>query len=376
MIPFHKPLFGREEEMAVADVLRSGWVAKGPVTEKFELLLSEYIGSKYLVGLNSCTAGLHLSLLALGIGPGDEVIVPAVTFAATANVVVHCGAEPVFADIGYDGNISTAGLQSRITKRTRAVIVVHLAGKPVELAEIKSICKKYGLFLIEDCAHALGASYKGKHVGLWGDAAAFSFYATKNITMGEGGAVILKNKKNFEFVKKASLHGLSADAWKRYMPLKRVYYTVDYPGYKYNMFDIIAAIGIEQLKKYKFFLSERERLWGRYDKNLSGIDEIVLPDAYVKSGYHARHLYIVRTNSGKRGKLTEFLLKFGINTQLHFKSLHLHPYYRKRLGLKPSDYPGALDYTETAISLPLYPGLKMAEIDYICDKIKSGLKKI
>ena len=370
-IPFHKASIGHEEEKAILEVLRSGWLTKGPKTEEFEAKIREFIGVKYALGLNSCTAGLHLSLLSLGIGTGDEVITSPLTFAATANIIVHTGAKVVFADIDYNsGNISPNEIIKKITSRTRAIIVVHLAGAPCKLDLIKKICDRRRIALIEDAAHALGASYEKRNIGLWGKSTAFSFYATKNITTGEGGMLVTDSKRLYTMAQKLSLHGLSLDAWKRYMPKEKSCYSVDIAGYKYNMFDLQAALGVVQLRKYNNFLHKRNILWQRYNENLAGIDLLELP-FNSENFIHAKHLYIIKIKEKylSRDKLKQKLLDYGINTQLHFMSLHLQPFFKRKYNIKKNDFPFALKYSNNALSLPLYPKLEIADINYICNKI-------
>jgi dTDP-4-amino-4,6-dideoxygalactose transaminase len=363
------------EEKAVIKVLRSGWITKGPETERFENNFATYIGVSHAIGLNSCTAGLHLSLIALGIGPGDEVITSPLTFAATANVIVHCGARVVFADIDpVSGNISFSEFKKKITHKTKAVIVVHLAGYPSDMDEIIRFCRTKGIHVIEDAAHALGASLKGKKIGAWGVLTSFSFYASKNITTGEGGMVTTDNRRLANKIRTLSLHGLSLDAWKRYTPTGRLYYTVDCAGYKYNMFDIQAALGNVQLKKLNEFQKKREVLWDRYTKNLQDVNELVLP-ALPRDGVHAMHLYIVVLKTKARGDVRatfmEGLRAKGIATQVHFLSLHLHPFYKKMFGFKALDFPQAYMRSQQCVSLPLYPQLTIQDIDYISKQIRA-----
>jgi dTDP-4-amino-4,6-dideoxygalactose transaminase len=378
-VAFHKPSLGKEEENAVRNVLRSGWITKGPVAQRFEETFARYVKSPYAVGLNSCTAGMHLALCALGIGKGDEVITTPLTFAATANVVIHCGARVVFADVDpANGNIDPTDIARKITQRTRAVIIVHLAGCPCNMHEIVRLCRKNKLALIEDAAHALGAYYEGKHVGTFGDVGAFSFYATKNITTGEGGMAVTRNKKLAQSIKSLSQHGLSADAWKRFKPTKRLYYTVDQAGYKYNMFDIQAAIGIEQLKKNKLFVQRRNTLWERYLRKLGSVSEIVPPEV-LPGTVHAKHLFIVTIKKNalriSRDAVMQWLQKLGVHTQVHFLSLHMHPFYRKLYKLSLHSLPQALMRSRQALSLPFYPGMSFSDLDYTVKMLKECIHK-
>ncbi len=368
-IPFHKPWITEAEERAVVNVLRSGWLTKGPQTEKFEKQFSRFVNVPHAVGLNSCTAGLHLALLSLGIGCGDEVITTPFTFAATANVIEHVGARVVFADIDLvTGNLSADAVQKKITQKTKAVIAVHLGGLPCAMDELGRVCKKKNIPIIEDAAHALGASYRGKKIGSWGRVASFSFYASKNATTGEGGMATTCDARIAKKLRILSLHGLSVDAWKRYMPSANTYYTVDHAGFKYNMFDIQAAMGIEQLKKQKIFMRQRKVLWDRYSKQLSDVPGIMLP-AEATDGNHGRHLYIVTLKTGRKNKIRDSIMlqmrKKGIATQIHFIALHKHPFYRKKYGFKANDFPNANVRSQSCITLPLYPQLSCADVDHV-----------
>lgn len=378
-IDFHSVRLGQAEERAVVKVLRSGWITKGPETIRFERAFASYVKSRFAIGLNSCTAGMHLALVALGIGRGDEVITTPLTFASTANVIEHVGARVVFADIdARSGNIDPREIEKKISKKTRAVILVHLAGCPCDMDAILSICRTRKVRVIEDCAHALGAYYKGQHVGTFGTVGAFSFYATKNLTTGEGGMAITQDVRVRDALVSLSLHGLSADAWKRYRPSQRLYYTVDAAGYKYNMFDIQAAIGIEQLKKQPLLDVKRARVWDRYIKNLQDIPEIELPDVAPFS-VHGKHLFSIRIHTEKmrvsRDAMMEWLRVRGVQTQLHFLSLHLHPFYRRAYGLKKNDLRQAYVRSRSALSLPFYPHLSLRDVDYVCEKLRQCIHK-
>ena len=378
-IAFHKALLGREEERSVIKTLRSGWLTRGTKTEEFEKRFACFIGSPYAIGLNSCTAGLHLALLALGIGHDDEVITSPLTFAATANVILHTGASLRFADVDYQtGNINLDEIARKVTRKTRALLVVHLAGHPCNMKAILQFCRERRIYLIEDAAHALGASYKGKNIGTWGKVASFSFYATKNITTGEGGMVTTHDKHIAEKIKVLSLHGLSSDAWKRYYSAENGYYSVMAAGYKYNMFDIQAAIGVEQLKKIKSFMAQRKKIWNHYDRRLSRIAGIEIP-SISPDVVHARHLYMVKIDVNRltagRDQIIQKLRRCGIHAQVHFISLHLHPFYRRLFGFRKKDFPIAYQLSQSLLSLPLYPQLNATDVDYICDCLIDIIKK-
>jgi dTDP-4-amino-4,6-dideoxygalactose transaminase len=375
-LPPFKPFIGEEEIYEVVDTLKSDWITMGPKTLKFEELFKEHIGSKFAISLNSCTAGLHLSLASLNIGECDEVITTPYTFAATGNVIVHQRAKPVFVDIDKETyNINVDEIENAITDKTKAIIPVHYAGHPCEMDKILKIAKDYDLYIIEDAAHALGTEYKGKKIGTIGDTTSFSFYATKNITTGEGGMVTTNNKKIAEKIKILRLHGISRDAWKRYSSEGSWYYEIIECGYKYNMTDIQASIGIHQLKKVESMRKRREEIAKIYNDEFEHIDELIIPTTkkYVK---HAWHLYPLLIDTKKlnisRNKFIEELKKQNIGSSVHFIPLHLHPFYRKTFGYKKGDFPNAEWVYEREISLPIYP--KMTDDDVI--DVVSAVKKI
>ena len=375
-LPPFKPFIGEEEINEVVDTLKSDWITMGPKTLKFEELFKGHIGSKFAISLNSCTAGLHLSLASLNIGEGDEVITTPYTFAATGNVIVHQRAKPVFVDIDKETyNINVDEIENAITDKTKAIIPVHYAGHPCEMDKILKIAKDYDLYIIEDAAHALGTEYKGKKIGTIGDTTSFSFYATKNITTGEGGMVTTNNKKTAEKIKILRLHGISRDAWKRYSSEGSWYYEIIECGYKYNMTDIQASIGIHQLKKVESMRKRREEIAKIYNDEFENIDELIIPTTkkYVK---HAWHLYPLLIDTKKlnisRNKFIEELKKQNIGSSVHFIPLHLHPFYRKTFGYKKGDFPNAEWVYEREISLPIYP--KMTDDDVI--DVVSAVKKI
>lgn len=362
-LPFALPLIEDDEIAEVVDSLKSGWITTGPKTHEFAERFAERTGVTYAVPVNSCTAALHLSLLALDIGAGDEVITSPYTFASTANTVIHAGATPVFADIQRDTfNIDPKEIEKKITDRTKAVTVVHYAGHPCDMDEIMAIAGKHGLKVIEDAAHAPFALYKGKTVGAIGDAGCFSFYATKNLTTAEGGMLTTNDKELAERAQVLSLHGLSKDAWTRYSAAGSWFYEVIHPGFKYNMTDIQAALGLHQLEKFDAMQRRREEIVAIYDKAFGDMDSIetIGRRDYVK---HVWHLYpiLVDPSVMERGKFIEEMKDRNIGTSVHFIPLHLHPYYRDTYGLKPEDYPVALEVYERLVSLPLHP--KMTEQD-------------
>ena len=366
--------FGKEEISEVVDTLKSGWITTGPKTHKFEEMVRKYVGCNHTVALNSCTAGLHLSLIAAGVVPGDEVITTPFTFAATANVIVHVGAKPVFIDIQKDTfNIDPSLIEKAITKKTKAIIPVHYGGHPCDMDEISKIAKKHNLAVIEDAAHAIGAKYKGRNIGTISDYTVFSFYATKNITTAEGGIVCLKDKGQEEKIKIMSLHGMSRDAWKRYGKGGYWYYEVIYPGFKYNMTDIQASMGIHQIKKLDAFIAKREKVAQFYNASFKDLPEITVP-VVRKQVKHARHLYSIMLDLDKlkidRGQFFKALDAENIGTSVHFIPVHLHPYYRDRLNFKRGDYPNAEYIFDRIISLPMHPAMTKRDMEDVVKAVR------
>jgi len=377
-IIFGSPSIERAEIDEMAKTLKSGWLGTGPKTAKFEKLISNYVGSKFGLALNSCTAGLHLSLLVCGIKPGDEVITTPLTFCATVNAIIHCGAKPVFVDVNKETmNIDEKKIEAAITKKTKVIMPVHMAGRPCEMDEILKIAKKHKLFVIEDAAHALGAKYHGKMIGSIGDLTCFSFYVTKNIITGEGGMVTTNNKDFADKIKIYALHGMSKDAWKRYSDDGYKHYQVIYPGYKYNMTDIQASIGIHQIKRINKYDKKRQEIWNFYNKNFNDLP-ISLPVPCPKNIHHAKHLYTLLIDKNKSGisrdKFMQEMHWRGIGTGVHFIPVHLHKYYQERFGYKKGDYPNAEYIGERIVSIPLSAKLSKVEIQYIITSIKKIFK--
>ncbi|MEW6101556.1 MAG: DegT/DnrJ/EryC1/StrS aminotransferase family protein [Candidatus Omnitrophota bacterium] len=371
-IGFGRPSIGKEEISEVIDSLRSGWLSSGPKVEKFEHLFRFFSGSRYACALNSCTAALHLSLIVSGIGKGDEVITTPFTFAATANAVVNAGARPVFVDIEKGSmNIDHRLIEGKITGRTRAIIPVHFAGRPCNMAKIMTIARKYKLTVIEDAAHALGAEYRGKKVGALGDLTCFSFYANKNITTGEGGMVTTNNAEWAKKIRALSFNGLDRCAWKRHSRADLRPYRVIFPGYKYSMMDLQAAIGIQQLKKAEHFLRRREKIWKIYDKGFAGLP-VSTPSLPEPDTRHARHLYtlLVDINKISRNRFRQALYEKRIDSGIHFIPLHLQPYYRKALGCRYGDFPNSEFISERIVSLPLSSSLTDKEVDSVVSNVR------
>ena len=376
-LPFHLPSIGDEEIKEVVDVLKSGWLTTGSRTMQFEKDFSDYIGCKYAIAVNSGTAALHLALEAIGLNAGDEVIVPTMTFAATAEVVRYFGAKPVLIDCRQDTfNIDIEGIEKSLEKnagKVKAIIPVHMAGQPCYMDTILKLAGKYGLKIIEDAAHALPSKYKGKMVGTIGEITAFSFYATKNITTGEGGMVATDNKEYAERARIMSLHGISKDAWKRYTSEGSWYYEILYPGYKYNLTDIASAIGIHQLRKCDIFYEKRREIAEMYTEAFSELEEIQ-PPFVEPENQHAWHLYIIRLNLDKftidRAQFIEEMRARNIGTSVHFIPLHMHPYYSSTYGYAPNDFPNASYVYQRIVSLPIYSRMKDEDVNDVIDAVK------
>lgn len=374
---FGKPALEEAEIQEVVETLRSGWIGTGPRVARFEQEFRDYIGSRHALALNSCTAALHLSMIAAGVGPGDEVITTPHTFAATANAIVHTGAIPVFVDVGRrTQNIDVSLIEKAITPRTRALLPVHFAGRPCEMDPIMEIARGHGLSVIEDAAHAIESIYRGRHIGTIGDAACFSFYVTKNLVTAEGGMVTTNNEAWAEKIQTYGLHGLSKGAWKRYSDEGFVHYQVLYPGFKYNMTDLQAALGIHQLARVEAYAKRRREIWDRYNAAFADLPA-ALPEPEAVDTYHARHLYTLLVDIDRlrvgRDQIVEDLKKEGIGTGIHFISLHLHPYYRDRFGFSPDDFPEARHISERTISLPLSARLTAQDVDDVIAAVRKTL---
>src|SRR5687767_5939482 len=357
-LPFALPDIGEEEIASVVETLRSGWLTTGPKVKSFEAEFAQHIGVSEAVACNSATAALHLALDAVGIDEGDEVIVPSMTFAATAEVVQYFKARPVLVDCEDDTlNMAPQAFERAITPRTRAVIPVHIAGHPCDMEAILGIARRNGLRVIEDAAHAFPAQYRGRNIGTLGDITCFSFYATKTITTGEGGMLVSDDQAVIERARIMSLHGISREAWKRYTAEGSWFYEILHPGYKYNLTDIAAAIGLEQLRKAQRFLEIRTRHASLYDEAFSDVAAIRRP-ALRADVQHARHLYPIRLRSEMlsidRNAFIDELKRRNIGASVHFIPLHLHPHYRDTFGYVPGDFPVAAAAYDELVSLPIY----------------------
>lgn len=368
-LQFAQPDVDQEEVDGIIEAVRSGWITTGPKTKLFESTFAEAVGAKFAVAVNSCTAALHLSLEAIGLQAGDEVITTPYTFAATAEVIRYFNARPVFVDIDERClNIRPDLIERAVTSRTRAIVPVHIGGLPAEMDEILSIGRQRGLQVIEDAAHAFPSSYRGRSVGTISDMTCFSFYATKTITTGEGGMLCTENAEWADRCRIMSLHGISKDAWKRYTAEGNWYYEIVAPGYKYNMSDVAAAMGLVQLKKATRMLERRRGIACRYSDAFKGLEQVQIPTVR-EDCEHAWHLYMLRLNLETLGidrhRFIEELKSRGIGTSVHFIPLHVHPYYRDMYGYRPSDFPVALSQYQREISLPIYSRMSDVDVDRV-----------
>lgn len=372
-LPFALPDTGEEEIREVADAIHSGWVTTGPKTKQFEAAFAKAVGAKHAVAVNSCTAAMHIALDALGVKKGDEVITTPYTFAATAAVIRYFDAKPVFVDVEPKTlNIDPTKIEAAITKKTKAILPVHIAGLPADLRAIRKIADRYHLPVVEDAAHAFPTKYNGSMIGSLSEMTCFSFYATKTITTGEGGMLCTQNDELAERCRVMSLHGISKDAWKRYSAEGSWYYEIDAPGFKYNMSDIAAGIGLAQLRKAGAMYEKRRAIARAYNAGFAHFPHFQLPHDDAKH-QHAWHLYMLRLNLDKlaidRALFVEELKKRHIGVSVHFIPLHLHPYYRGLYGFKAGDYPVAYREYMREISLPIYSKMTSADVEDVIDAV-------
>ncbi len=372
---FGSPVIGEDEIAEVVDSLRSGWVGTGPKVQRFEAMIADYVGAPQCRCVSSCTAALTLAMQALGVGAGDEVLVPAMTFVASANAVEHAGAKPVLVDSAPGtGQIDLDAAEAAITTRTRAIMPVHLAGRPIDMDRLAALRDRYGLTVIEDAAHAIGAQWRGRRIGAFGNVTAFSFYVTKNVTTIEGGALVTEDPEIATEVERLALHGLSLGAWQRFSDAGFRHYEVVRPGYKYNMTDVQASLGIHQLPRLDAWIDERARLWERYDRLLAELP-LATPPPPEPGTRHARHLYqvLLEPDAGlSRDQLIDALTARQIGTGVHYRGVHLHPYYRDKYGLAPSDFPVATAISDRTFSLPLSPKVTDADQDDVVAALKDA----
>jgi dTDP-4-amino-4,6-dideoxygalactose transaminase len=371
---FGSPQILDPEIEEVSHTLRSGWLSTGPKTHQFEKRFSEYVGSRYALGLSSCTAGLYLALEVVGVDARSEVITTPMTFPSTANVIVHHRARPIFVDIEKETmNIDPEKIESKITAKTKVIVPVHLAGRPCKMDQITEIAKRKHLYIIEDAAHAIETKYRSRKVGIIGDITVFSFYVTKNLVTGEGGMATTDNAEWAEEMRVKSLHGISTSAWKRYSSEGFQPYETIYPGYKFNMSDIQASLGLHQLKRLEDNLKIRERHWRRYNEAFSQILEISIP-IEEDNIRHARHLYTILLNLERlkisRNRFIIALKAENIGTGVHFTALHLHPYYKNTFGFKRGDFPNTEYVSDRTVSLPMSAKLTEKDVDDVITAVK------
>jgi dTDP-4-amino-4,6-dideoxygalactose transaminase len=359
-LPFSRPTISQAAIDEVVACLKSGWITTGPRVKQFEDDLKAYLSAPHVLSLTSATAGLHLVLVALQLKPGDEVITTPMTFAATLNTIVLAGGKPVLVDVEPGTyNMDVARIEKAITKRTRAIMPVHFAGLPVDLDPLYDLAKKHNLRVIEDAAHAIGTEYKGKRIGSFGDIQVFSFHPNKNMTTGEGGCVATRDEKLAADVALLRFHGMDREAWNRFGKKGSQHYEIIAPGYKYNMMDIQAALGLHQLKQLDGFIKRRTELALRYHKLLAGWPQWELTTAPAYSHLHAWHLYTPLINPEAAGMdrdaFMQGMKERNIGTGLHYRAVHLYPYYREQFGFKPGDFPNAETISDRIVSLPLFP---------------------
>lgn len=375
-VTFGRPDIRREEIREVVASLEDAWIGTGPKVQAFEEAMADYVGAGHAVATSSCTAALHLCLEALGIGEDDEVIVPSMTFPATANVVEHAGARPVLVDVDPDSLcLAPETVQAAVTPRTRAVIPVHFAGRPAPVGGLREVADRHGLALVQDAAHCVEGRIDGASPARWGDVTCYSFYATKNVVTGEGGMAVTDDGELARRIRVLSLHGLDADAWKRYSADGFRHYECVTAGYKYNMMDLQAALGLHQLGRVEENLRARERQWERYRDALADLP-LELPAPAPPGHRHARHLFTVLVGPGApltRDELVEALHGDGIGTGVHYLPVHQHAHYRERYGYRPEDLPVSRDVGRRTLSLPLGPGLREGEQERVVASLRRHL---
>jgi len=379
-LPFALPEIGEEEINAVSEALRSGWVTTGPRARQFEADFAAFLGGGIeAIAVNSATAGLHLGLEALGVGPGDEVITTTHTFTATAEIIRYLGADPVFVDIDASTLcIDVRAIEAAITPRTKVVIPVHFAGRSADMVELLAVTKKYGLKVMEDAAHALPTTCGGQLIGtLDSDVTVFSFYANKTITTGEGGMLVTRNKEIARRARVMRLHGINRDAFDRFTAkVPSWYYEVVAPGFKYNMTDIAAAMGIHQLKKANRFQERREQIAAMYDSGFEGLP-IILPPKAATGDVHSWHLYVIQLGASvgvSRDRFVEQMFELGIGCSVHYIPLHLHPYWRDTYKLRAEMFPVSQMVFERTLSLPMYSSMRDSDVERVIQAVKSLLK--
>ena len=370
-LPLSRPSIGEKERQEVEACLKSGWITTGSLCEAFEEKFCELTGAPHALSVSSGTAGMHLMLLGLGIKPGDEIITPSMTFASTLNMIVICGAKPVFVDIHYDTlNINSNLIEEKITERTKGIIPVHFAGSPADMDNILSVSRRFSVPVIEDAAHAAGTYYKGIHVGGFGESAIFSFHPLKNITTGEGGMITHNDHRLESRLRLLRFHGIERDAWKRYGKGGNPKYDIKTPGFKYNLTDIQASLGLAQLSRLEELNSRRRQLADLYREGLEGMEGLELPGVPVYTHTHAWHLFVIKVTSMGRERFMERLSEYQIGYGIHFPAGHHLSYIRERYKIKK----GELKETERAstqlVSLPLFPDMREEDVSYVCEAVR------
>jgi dTDP-4-amino-4,6-dideoxygalactose transaminase len=373
---FGQPVIAEAEIEEVAMSMRAAWLGTGPKVAAFEKLIAEYKNVKYSVAVNSCTAGLHLSCLALGLGPGDEVIVPAMTFCATINAVIHAGATPILVDVDADTfNINAEDVREKISPRTKAILLVHFAGRPCRMDSLKALAHEYGLRIIEDCAHAIEAEYHDQKTGAIGDCGVLSFYSTKTVVTGEGGMILTNDADIAARAKILALHGMSQDAWKRFSDDGYKHYEVVEVGFKYNMMDLQAAIGIHQIGRVEQSWRRRSEIWEQYNRAFADLPAR-RPAPICSKSRHALHLYTLLIDEKApvtRDQFITGLHRRGIGTGVHYRAIPMHPAYKQRFGWEPADYPNANAIGEATVSLPLSAGLFDEDVEDVIRAVREVL---
>jgi dTDP-4-amino-4,6-dideoxygalactose transaminase len=377
-LTFGAPLIGEEEIQEVVACLRSGWIGTGPRVAEFERQFREYRGTRHAIAVNSCTAGLHLSLLASGLRPGDEVITTPMTFCATVNAIIHAGLRPVLADVDpVTQNIDPVEVAKRITPRTRAILLVHFAGRPCDMRALLELARRHDLKIIEDCAHATEAMYDGRPVGSFGDFGCFSFYVTKNMTTGEGGMVVTNNDEAQAKVKTQALHGLTRDAWHRFGDSGYQHYEVVDCGFKYNMTDVQAAIGLHQLRRLEQNWVRRQAIWQCYSREFTGLP-VTLPadaEAGTRHSYHLFTLMIDPAACGRtRDQFVQSMTRCRIGVGVHYVSIPEHPYYQQNFGWSPADFPHAARIGRQTVSIPLSARLTDQDVADVIEAVTHSLQ--
>lgn len=378
-MPFARPDIGDREIEGVVEVLREGWLTTGRRVKQFESEFATAVGARHAIALTSCTAAMHLALEALHVAPGDEVIVPSLTFAATAEVVRYLGATPVLVDVRPDDhNIDPACVDAAWNKNTRAVMPVHFAGQPCDMDEIAGIASEHGGAIVADSAHCFPANYRGRPIGAVADVTCFSFYATKTITTGEGGAVVTNNEEWADRMRSMSLHGISRDAWKRYMADGDWYYEINAAGFKYNMTEIAGSLGLTQLARVAEMLSRRTSIAATYDRAFAGEDALELLKCHTDRD-HSRQLYVIKLRTDLltigRDQFIEQLRSAGVSASVHFIPLHMHPYYRRTYGYTDDAVPNARNVYMRSISLPIFSAMTAEEISLVCEAVTTLVRR-